>query len=40
MATSAGATPQIRFQTDINGDFLVGKREIPDGFMVAITPKE
>jgi hypothetical protein len=26
--------------TDINGDFLVGKREIPDGFVVAITPKK
>jgi hypothetical protein len=24
--------------TDINGDFLVGRREIEDGYIVAITP--
>ena len=25
--------------TDINGDFIAGKRELPDGFIVKLTPK-
>lgn len=25
--------------TDINGDFIAGKRELPDGFIVRLTPK-
>ena len=24
--------------TDINGDFIAGKRELPDGFIVKLTP--
>jgi hypothetical protein len=24
--------------TDINGDFIAGKRELPDGFIVALAP--
>jgi hypothetical protein len=25
--------------TDINGDFIAGKRELPDGFVVKLTPR-
>ena len=25
--------------TDINGDFIAGKRELPDGFIVKLTPR-
>jgi hypothetical protein len=30
---------QTLWITDINGDFIAGKRELPDGFIIAIEPK-